>query len=541
MALALGRPLVAIDLPGHGHSDGGPDGSLSITSNGADLARAVAALAPEAAGVVGMSLGGLSSIALAAQAPELVRALVLVDITPGVSPEKAAPITSFIDGPESFANFDELLARTMEHNPTRSEASLRRGILHNAVQRDDGSWVWRYARFRQGETGTRPEFGGLVGPSPRCGPPCCWCEAWPGRWWATRTWPSSCGASRPPPWWAWTGPGTASRGTGRWSWRPSCPASSFPRGGNRWSTVACGGRPRAPSGSTCSSSSSSPPSFALCVWQLRRALGGNGLSWAYVFEWPFFASYAVYMWWRFVHETPADAPAANGVPGDAAAATPDAGDPAAETPTAGPAADPDDEKVAAELAAYNAYLAELAARDEPRRAAEHVLVRSAVLSDLPAITDIANALIGSTTVEWSERPSTLRDRQAWFREHQLAGEPVLVAVDEGRVVGWAAYGDFRDSARWPGYRFTAEHSIHVAESHWGRGAGRALMVALVEAARDDSKRVLVAGIDGANVRSIAFHARLGFVEVARMPGVGDKWGQRLDLVLMQFDLSQPLA
>jgi len=151
--------VVAIDLPGHGHSDGGPGGSLSIGSNGADLAMAIAALAPNAAGVVGMSLGGLSSIALTAAAPDLVRALVLIDVTPGVNPEKSAPITNFINGPASFASFDELLARTIEHNPTRSEASLRRGILHNAVQREDGTWVWRYARFRDGESGHAQEFG----------------------------------------------------------------------------------------------------------------------------------------------------------------------------------------------------------------------------------------------------------------------------------------------------------------------------------------------------------------------------------------------
>ncbi len=157
VALALGRPLVAVDLPGHGHSDGGPEGSISVGSNGRDLAAVVAELAPDARGVVGMSLGGMSSIALAAQAPELVRALVLVDITPGVNAEKAAPVTNFVNGPASFDSFEELLARTMEHNPTRSESSLRRGILHNAVQREDGSWVWRYARFRT-EPGETPDF-----------------------------------------------------------------------------------------------------------------------------------------------------------------------------------------------------------------------------------------------------------------------------------------------------------------------------------------------------------------------------------------------
>ena len=161
--MALGRPLLAVDLPGHGHSDGGPEGSVSAGGNGRDLATVIAALAPEARGVVGMSLGGVSSLALAAHAPELVRALVLVDVTPGVNAEKATPITNFINGPASFDSFDELLARTIEHNPGRSESSLRRGILHNAVQREDGSWVWRYARFRTEASGpaVHPEFGDL--------------------------------------------------------------------------------------------------------------------------------------------------------------------------------------------------------------------------------------------------------------------------------------------------------------------------------------------------------------------------------------------
>ena len=95
-----------------------------------------------------MSLGGLTTLALAQHAPELVRAVVLVDITPGVTAEKAKAITAFVNGPRSFESFDALLARTMEHNPTRTEASLRRGILHNALQQDDGTWVWRYARWR---------------------------------------------------------------------------------------------------------------------------------------------------------------------------------------------------------------------------------------------------------------------------------------------------------------------------------------------------------------------------------------------------------
>jgi pimeloyl-ACP methyl ester carboxylesterase len=147
VALALGRPLVAPDLPGHGHSDSpAPGVGTAPAANAADLATVLDRLAPEAAAVVGMSLGGLTAIALAAARPDLVRRLLLVDITPGVTGDKAKAIHDFVRGPATFPSFEELLARTIEFNPTRSESSLRRGILHNATQLDDGSWVWRHRR-----------------------------------------------------------------------------------------------------------------------------------------------------------------------------------------------------------------------------------------------------------------------------------------------------------------------------------------------------------------------------------------------------------
>jgi pimeloyl-ACP methyl ester carboxylesterase len=164
VAMALDRPLVALDLPGHGHSDGGRQGGDRVEGNAADVATAVRALAPDARAVVGMSLGGVTTLGLAGYAPELVRSIVLVDITPGVDHQKASSIIAFVNGPASFESFDDLLARTIAFNPTRSESSLRRGILHNAVQREDGSWVWRYARHREalpeGETGDI-DFGAL--------------------------------------------------------------------------------------------------------------------------------------------------------------------------------------------------------------------------------------------------------------------------------------------------------------------------------------------------------------------------------------------
>jgi pimeloyl-ACP methyl ester carboxylesterase len=109
-----------------------------------DVARAIEQLTTQPVTLVGMSLGGLTSILVASERPDLVRTLVLIDITPGVNADKARHITNFVNGPATFDNFDELLTRTIEHNPTRSISSLRRGILHNAIQRSDGSWVWRH-------------------------------------------------------------------------------------------------------------------------------------------------------------------------------------------------------------------------------------------------------------------------------------------------------------------------------------------------------------------------------------------------------------
>ena len=148
VALALGRPLLAVDLPGHGHSDGGRESSLSVESNAEDVATVIGALAPNAHAVVGMSLGGVTTLALVARTPELVRAAVLVDVTPGVNRVKSKMIGDFLNGPVTFSDFDEILARTIKYNPARTVSSLRRGILHNAEQLDDGSWVWRHQRHR---------------------------------------------------------------------------------------------------------------------------------------------------------------------------------------------------------------------------------------------------------------------------------------------------------------------------------------------------------------------------------------------------------
>lgn len=155
VALALRpTPLVAVDLPGHGRSGWRTDGRYGPRENADDVAGFIAEHAPSARVVVGMSLGGLTANALAARRPDLVRRLVVVDVTPGVNRDKAADVHAFIAGPQTFASFEEIFERTVQFNPTRSASSLRRGILHNAHRLPSGEWEWNYDRSRLDPDGT---------------------------------------------------------------------------------------------------------------------------------------------------------------------------------------------------------------------------------------------------------------------------------------------------------------------------------------------------------------------------------------------------
>lgn len=162
-----------------------------------------------------------------------------------------------------------------------------------------------------------------------------------------------------------------------------------------------------------------------------------------------------------------------------------------------------------------------------------MLIREARLEDLPAILDIYNEVIMTSSAVYCDNPVSLDDRRQWFESRQTQGYPVLVAEDDGEVIGFASFGDFRS---YPGFRYTVEHSVHLAPQARGKGIGTELVKALLPLARQLGKHVMIAAVDGANQGSIRFHQRLGFVETARMPQVGKKFGRWLDMVLLQIQL-----
>lgn len=157
-------------------------------------------------------------------------------------------------------------------------------------------------------------------------------------------------------------------------------------------------------------------------------------------------------------------------------------------------------------------------------------IRDARESDLTGLLEIYNEVIATSTAVYADRPVTLEDRITWWRTRTAQGYPVLVAMREEVVLGFATFGDFR---AWPGYRFTVEHSVHVSAGCRGRGVGRSLMQRLIPRAAALGKHVMIGGIDAANDASIRFHEQLGFERAALLRQVGFKFERWLDLLFMQ--------
>ena len=166
-------------------------------------------------------------------------------------------------------------------------------------------------------------------------------------------------------------------------------------------------------------------------------------------------------------------------------------------------------------------------------------IREATGQDLAAVLAIYNDVVATSTAIYRDEPMAFAEYEQWWRARVAQGYPVLVAVSNDVVVGFATFGDFR---AWPGYRFTVEHSVHVRSDRRGVGVGSQLVRALIERATQLGKHVMIAGVDADNAASIRFHERLGFESAAHLRQVGFKFGRWLDLVLMQRILgSDPSA
>jgi L-amino acid N-acyltransferase YncA len=162
-------------------------------------------------------------------------------------------------------------------------------------------------------------------------------------------------------------------------------------------------------------------------------------------------------------------------------------------------------------------------------------IRDMTFADLPAILEIYNDVILTTTAVYSEEPHTLAMRETWFNERKATGFPVIVTEENGSITGFGAYGHFR---AWPCYRFTVEHSLYVEKSHRGKGISKILLDHLIDHARQAGMHALIAGVDSDNAASLHLHRSFGFEQVAHFKEVGFKFSRWLDLVFLELLLSK---
>ncbi|WP_235566919.1 alpha/beta fold hydrolase [Microbacterium sp. Root180] len=144
--LALGLPALAIDLPGHGDSSWRDDFAYVARALAPDVAAGIDAWTDRPQVLVGQSLGGLTAAAVAASRPDLVRELVVIDITPGLDPSAGpSQIREFFAGPTDWASRDELVDRALAFGlggGTRRKAE--RGVYFNSRVRPDGRAEWKH-------------------------------------------------------------------------------------------------------------------------------------------------------------------------------------------------------------------------------------------------------------------------------------------------------------------------------------------------------------------------------------------------------------
>ncbi len=160
-----------------------------------------------------------------------------------------------------------------------------------------------------------------------------------------------------------------------------------------------------------------------------------------------------------------------------------------------------------------------------------VSVRRAKRKDLFTITAIYNDAIRTSISTFDTEERTIKAQREWFESHGPM-RPLLVAESDGRVIGWTALSDWSDR---DGYVETVELSLYVLEKYRGRGVGTELMRAILDAAASDAVNIhtIIAMITEGNARSVRLHEKFGFRSIGRMREVGEKFGRRLDVVLMQ--------
>ncbi len=157
-------------------------------------------------------------------------------------------------------------------------------------------------------------------------------------------------------------------------------------------------------------------------------------------------------------------------------------------------------------------------------------VRVAHDADLPAIADIYNDAVLSSTATFDLEPWKPDQQRRWLADHSHPYAALVAVTTAGEVVGFASLSPFRPR---PAYRFTAEESMYVRADHRTKGIGSLLLARLLDVASRNGFHSVMAHITGDNSSSLRLHRRFGFRRVGVEREVGYKFEKWVDVVTMQ--------
>ncbi|MGF6777451.1 N-acetyltransferase family protein [Paraburkholderia sp. GAS334] len=155
--------------------------------------------------------------------------------------------------------------------------------------------------------------------------------------------------------------------------------------------------------------------------------------------------------------------------------------------------------------------------------------RDATLDDLPAIVAIYNSTVPSRQVTADLEPVSIESRQAWFHAHGPNARPLWVVEEGGRVIAWLSFSDFYGR---PAYSRTAEVSIYLDEAARGKGLGKLLLAAALEAAPALKIDTVLGFVFGHNEPSMRLFHSFGFTDWGTLPRVAVLDGVERDLVIL---------
>lgn len=156
-----------------------------------------------------------------------------------------------------------------------------------------------------------------------------------------------------------------------------------------------------------------------------------------------------------------------------------------------------------------------------------MVIRTAEEKDMPELLDIYNYEVEHGLATFDLNPKTMEERLVWFREHNVGNNPLIVAEEDGKAVGYASLSSYRPKEA---YAATVELSVYIDRDYRRRGIAGELADAILEIAKErDDIHTVISVITGGNEASIRLHERLGFIHCGTIREVGVKFGKMLDI------------